>query len=205
MHDLDRLAVVGIIVILINSPPLLAGDALFGDGTNVFGLETSRNVDHAKWRLAVANGELLFVARPRDDPTEARSSSKAVQKTLALQSFNFFKDGAMIRVRNQGGKTEKDDWYLTGDYSTKPPHVIVTKEATKYSRWTLVQAPNTSDPEEGINRYLKNENDQGKDAWLSMEDKGVRYKGGEVWEARKPTLSAEKKAPYYMENTNSGK
>ena len=118
-------------------------------------------------------------------------------------SFRFVKDGAMIRVRTKSGEIEQNGWYLTGDYSTKPPRIIVTKEPTKYSRWTLVEAPNTSDPEEGINRYIRNDNDQGKDAWLSTEDKGVQIKGG--WDVRKPTLSFEKKTLYYVYNPNSGK
>ena len=88
----------------------------------------------------------------------------------------------MLQVRAEPEKRiEKDGWYLTGDYSTKPPRVILTKEPTKFSHWAFVETdktPSCGDPEEGIDRYIKNLNDEGEDAWLVMEDKCVKYKGG---------------------------
>lgn len=63
----------------------------------------------------------------------------------------------------------KDGWYVTADYSTSPPRVIVTKEPTKYSAWQFVRGSQA-----GF-YYIKNENDLGKDAWLGLEDTGKLY------------------------------
>ena len=63
MSDLSLLASVGLAAILAASPPLLAGDALFGGGNNVFGVST-KNEGRAGWILGLANGELVFLAHP---------------------------------------------------------------------------------------------------------------------------------------------
>jgi hypothetical protein len=93
---------------------------------------------------------------------------------------HYFWDGTHLRVRPGDDdksrwskeETAKDGWYVTADYSTKPPRVILTKEPTKDSRWRFVEASR------GSHYYIKNENDRGKDAWLDMEDTGKRYSWG---------------------------
>ncbi|MGD0896797.1 MAG: hypothetical protein ABR915_03105 [Thermoguttaceae bacterium] len=132
-------------------------------------------------------------------------------------------DGTHLRVHpGQDDKLQwskdaiaKDGWYVTGDYSTNPPRVVVTKESTKNSRWSFV--PGTL----WGRYYLKNENDTGTEAWLYLKDTKKRYSvvnyysdshgnrletywEGSVYDA---ILSAEKKIPLIVEDVkaNNGK
>lgn len=82
----------------------------------------------------------------------------------------------------------KCGWYLTADYSTNPPGVILAEKPTKHSRWTITRIGVES-------AYIKNENPSGKDAWLSMEKEGVKTKADgadSVW-LRRPILSFSEK------------
>jgi hypothetical protein len=190
------------LIAFIATSPLLADDEKLFSRSNVFAVETSEQVDHAVWLLGYAsNDKVLFQGRRRGQLTEAHSTTTPAKKKLELLSCHFLKDGAMIIVKAQNHGIEKHGWYLTGDYSTKPPSIVLTEKPTKYSRWTIVDGPHRGDPEEGINKYIKNENDQGKEAWLSMEDKDCE--GGSGF--RKPVLSFEKKTLYYISNPLSGK
>jgi hypothetical protein len=108
-----------------------------------------------------------------------------------LSHVRYVWDGTHLQVqvdRRQWSKEAiaKDGWYVTADYSTKPPRVIVTKEPTKYSQWRFTGA-------KGHQRYyIKNENDFGKDAWLHLEDTGKRYslvdKGLSDLQGNRPSL-----------------
>jgi hypothetical protein len=94
----------------------------------------------------------------------------------------FFWDGGHLQIR-PGEDDEKmwskeaiakSGWYLTADYSTDPPRIIVTETPTAASRWKFV----SSSPERALYSpwYLKNENSPGgKDAWVAMPDRGKRY------------------------------
>ena len=44
--------------------------------------------------------------------------------------------------------SQRYGWYLTADYSTNPPQVVVTQSRTKYSRWTFV--PVSQQPQQEI-------------------------------------------------------
>ena len=103
----------------------------------------------------------------------------------------------------------KVGWYLTADYSTKPPRVILTKEPTVSSRWTFIgQSVSGSS---SVRCYLRNYNDDGKEAWLGMEkiatayckaQKTPAFAGGDVktryWKTFvcKPVLSFTEKTPF---------
>jgi hypothetical protein len=108
---------------------------------------------------------------------------KAVEEgALPLPRFYFvyfYWDGEYLQIRPGGLRKDrwpkeavaKNGWYLTGDYSTDPPRVIVTERATASSRWTFVG----SGP-----WYLKNENGHGgKDAWVALQERGKRYSTSE--------------------------
>jgi hypothetical protein len=89
----------------------------------------------------------------------------------------------------------KDGWYVTADFSTDPPQVILTEKPTKGSQWARVDADYPG-------RYLiKNEYAQGKAVWLTMQKEGKTYHGGI---ARRPILSEEKHRFSFVD-ANSGK
>jgi hypothetical protein len=124
-------------------------------------------------------------------------------------------DGTHLRIRpGQYDEREwskeiiaKDGWYVTADYSTKPPRVILTKEPTEDSRWRFVEASSS-------HYFIKNENSGWKNAWLNLKedttkryssvDKGLsdargnsrnRYWEGSVYEA---VLSPDEKAEFFV-------
>jgi hypothetical protein len=94
--------------------------------------------------------------------------------------MHYFWDGVHLRVRpgndhlNEWSKEEtaKNGWYVTADYSTDPPRVILTKDPTTHSKWRFAATPRRR------HYYIENVNDQGKDAWLSLEDSGKTYSWG---------------------------
>ena len=123
-------------------------------------------------------------------------------------SFGFVRDGSFLRVfiypdvrAKSKEQAATHGWYLTGDYATTPPHVILTKEPSKYSRWTFTKIPKKIGSD-GYYAHIQNENDHGKAAWLSMEQKGVRYKAG--IETLKPILSFKEKLEFYVERLIEG-
>lgn len=154
-------------------------------------IKASRSTEKGTAELCVLGGELRFVSFW----VNGRSPTKPGAPPLPGYAMRFVRDGAHIRVllqKDQPSRSKevaaKDGWYVTGDYSTKPPSVILTKEPTKYSRWEFVS------PRPGGRIYqtcfLKNENDLGTDAWLSMENEGTTYQGGI---AHAPILAVEKR------------
>jgi hypothetical protein len=106
-------------------------------------------------------------------------------------------DPKYVKMEKQAAKK---GWYLSGDYTTDPPRVILTKEATKYSHWKFVDEKYNGD---ATACYLKNENDLHKDAWLLVEKKGTLYKGGV--EVRRFVLSPTEKTQFALEDYPSGK
>jgi hypothetical protein len=100
----------------------------------------------------------------------------------------------------------KDGWYLTADFSTKPPQVILAEKPTKYSRWSFVNHRAPGEPvllsKEGADVFIKNENAPGNAVWLSMEENGKTYRGGI---ARKPILSAEESDYFWIGPADEGK
>jgi hypothetical protein len=87
-------------------------------------------------------------------------------------------DGSYLRIRP--GQSDKDmwskeaiaknGWYVTADYSSKPPRIIVTEKPTLNSTWRFVAAPRWGE------YYLKNENSpEKKDAWLVLEKRDKGY------------------------------
>jgi hypothetical protein len=179
-------------------------------GATIVRIATLEKVDQSVWYLQLINGDLGFWANTRGQASEPNPPSIPIDAGgYSRQNNHFVKVGAMLRVslspeerKRSKEQAAKDRGYLTGDYSTKLPRVILTKEPTKYSRWTFVHIDGNIH-HDGEECYIKNDNDLGKDAWLSLEDKGVHYTGGE--EVRRPTLSFEKKLRFFVEDVNIGK
>jgi hypothetical protein len=129
--------------------------------------------------IKMMDGGLLGI----DKVEEAITAKPSGPPPPKFYYVHYFWDGTHLRVRpgnddkSQWSKEEiaKDGWYVTADYSTKTPRVILTKKPTKYSQWQFIA---TSTPRSML-YFIKNENDQGKDAWLDMEDTGKRYSWGQ--------------------------
>jgi hypothetical protein len=109
---------------------------------------------------------------------EAKSIDKTLPRVPRNPYVEYIWDGSHLRVHStESGKRSqskdaiaKDGWYLTADYSTKPPRVIVTERPTSASTWQFVAAS------EWDHFYLKNENSPDKkDAWLLLEKRDKRY------------------------------
>ena len=92
----------------------------------------------------------------------------------------------------------KHGWYLTADYLASPPQVVLTPTPTDHSRWTLVKADHTYG-----HRYIRNENDLGRAAWLGIAEQGARYEDG--LEAHGVTLSPEQKLLFLVTDLDDGK
>jgi hypothetical protein len=131
---------------------------------------------------------------------EAKSIDKTLPRVPRNPYVQFIWDGRHLRVRpGESDKSQwsqeaiaKDGWYVTADYATKPPRVIVTERPTSASIWHFVAAPKWGD------FYLKNENSpEKKDAWLLLEKRDKRY-----WYADKGFPDLQGKEPdRYWEGT----
>lgn len=113
-------------------------------------------------------------------------------------SLHFVMDGKHLRARvlsedllpseelidvSREKVLEKNGWYVTADYSTNPPQVLLTKEPTQYSQWSIF-------PSRGGQAFgFRNENDLKKDAYLKPADAGFRDAPAD---ACRPVLTPEK-------------
>jgi len=149
------------------------------------------------WSLCFAEGDLHFFTDgatrpPAPDAPDFPNAGGELQVTFLFREdgtrLRFFVPGDRLKLKDQASK---QGWYLTGDYSTDPPSVILTKEPTKYSNWQFLDPVPRVGEDNGKVCYVKNENDRNKDGWLYFEGNGTVYKHSE--ELRKPILSHDKK------------
>jgi hypothetical protein len=115
-------------------------------------------------------------------------------------SASFVVDGARLRVlvdkdqlERSKVQADKDNWYLTADYSTPSPRVILTKVPTKSSHWRFVDAKFSGD---AYLTFIWNENEQGKGGWLTMGNVVKAYRDGTLREA---ILSSDKKTRFELD------
>ncbi len=146
------------------------------------------------WNLEVVGGEVMFVcggSYERDLPP------------LPASSYAFVPEGEYVRARTtelpEGPRRRnklkekellgKDGWYLTADYSTEPPGVVLAAKPTAASRWRFLRTRAVT----GETYYhIRNVNDAGKEAWLCVQEgKEKRYVEGDV---RKPILCSDEMA-----------
>lgn len=184
MHTLSGLAAVGTLLFL--AAEVVSGDDyadLEQGKLKLRMLIISRRSDTTQPVLTCVGGVpyFKFWTRSTNDPRlpVARGESSRL----------FEKRGELLRLYGDATPAgiAKDrlnyGWYLSADYSIEPPQVTLTKEPTKYSRWSYIPAGNGR-------YYVKNENDLGKDAWLTMAKDGMEMNtGGGVALLRKPILS----------------
>jgi hypothetical protein len=193
----------------------------------IVAIEMAGDINNSSWHMMVVKSDVVFWPEWRIEKPGAKRIRSHFPKYCVLF---FYRDGAMLRLKvkkdhlrimatkKKAGTPEhskedpiakeiqeiidKDGWYLSGNYSTDPPRVVLTKKPTKYSRWSFLKTPKYYGSD-GYSCFFKNENDLGKEAWLYFEEKGTRDKKG--IELHKAILSPKKKVPYYLQDVNSGK
>lgn len=162
--------------------------------------------------LYVLGGDLMFVARfvngerpggPGDPPLPDHSLAFRVHDGMIRAKIEPLGDP---NDQDKSGSAEllaKDGWYVTADFSTDPPRVVLTEEPTDHSRWTFVSIYDSIGDGrlDGAN-FIKNEGAHGQAVWLSMEEGGETYRG---FVARRPLLSTKKKDYYWIGPYNEGK
>jgi hypothetical protein len=170
--------------------------------------------------LCIADGELYFWADR--NPTAADVHSMAEIPKLSDSGFwnDFHRVGETLRVdipkdrHDQMRKSAaKDGWFLTADYSTKPPRVVLTKAETKYSHWVFVRAGHPAIGGREADCFVRNENDLGKPAWLDVGKSGGVFKSRPALLTnssttaffRMPILSFERRAKFEIGDPNDGK
>lgn len=183
-------------------------------GMRIFNRGSVNKEETPKEELCVLDGDLMLVAfrvygqspGGPNDPPLPHYSLRFVLESLVTVRRDGLAATAKLRVKLAPRPTNlehnyskallaKDGWYVTADFSTDPPQVILTERPEKGSRWALVDA-------DVPGRYLiKNEDAAGKAVWLTMEKEGKTYRGGI---ARKPILS-EQKDRYWIGDADSGR
>jgi hypothetical protein len=126
------------------------------------------------------------------------SNDTKLPKIQTYSGFLFEKtDGTLRLFGEDPRRTERatmTGWYLTADYTTMPPQVILSELPTKHSRWTFI--PVNASPR---NRryYIKNERDGRKEAWLAVGEAGMLMNFGKgVANFRKPIISFGEPPPF---------
>jgi hypothetical protein len=208
----------GFVFLYLCAPRLAADDAIFNGSDPltiglIFGEPLADARDASISVLCVAGGGLYFAAHR--NPTIADAPMGADIPKLDDTSLwnDFHRVGKTIRVdipedrRGQMKKSAaKDGWFLTADYSAKPPRVVLTKEEGKYSHWLFVHINNPPIGGNDSNCFVRNENDLGKPAWLAIEKGGVfRETRLSTFILRKPILSFDTKTKFDIGNPDDGK
>jgi hypothetical protein len=171
-----------------------------------------------QWFLSVVNGELAFSAPARNgSPTPnapsvpvdmfGKSGLPRITTRFTLEPGNWHTaNPATIRVvvdRELRARSKelaaRHGCYLTADYSTDPPRVILTEKAERYSHWRFEK---TGGGDEGFDAFIENENDRGKRAWLSMEEKDTIYNYTENGRISKGGVALRKLVLSYRKEMN---
>ena len=194
------------ILLLLTASSVLGQDSDVLNANHAYTIRSGGVDGKRTGMLSITDGKLCFyTVAPK--ATTPSSDTPLVPKVPDF-SFGFVRDGSFLRVfiyadmRDKSKElAAKHGWYLTGDYSATPPKVILTQEPTKYSHWTFITIPKKTHSD-GYYAHIKNENDLKKNAWLTMEEKGVRYKAR--IEALQPILSFKEELEFYVEDLNEG-
>ena len=88
-------------------------------------------------------------------------------------------DGSHLRIRpGEADKRmwskdaiAKNGWYVTADYTTDPPRVIITEAPTAGSIWRFVAVSIRDE------YYIRNQGRPGKEAWLILQPRQTLYRG----------------------------
>jgi hypothetical protein len=187
---------------LLATSPILDQDRLVLSLDHAVTIRLRAKVE--QW-LSVVDGRLRFSSWPSRQPGPATPWAGTLLDHTPESSFGFIPDGPFLRVYVDAERRAaaaaiagKHGWYLTADYSASPPEVVLTRGPTKDSRWTLVKADHTYG-----HRYIRNDNDLGRAAWLGIEEPSVRYQCG--LETAAATLSLEKRLLFVVVDLDDGK
>ena len=138
--------------------------------------------EHHAGALAVVDGQVAFVtiangritAKPGCAPLPDWSDEFVRHgQTLCVKMHPRTLDNAR-RVKGDYSKEllAEDGCYVTADYSTSPPRIVLTEKPTKNSLWSWSLVPRTGTVAyTSENYYIKNENDLGKETWLARGHK----------------------------------
>jgi hypothetical protein len=158
--------------------------------------------------LCLLDGQLGFLVQqdPRRTNPDLAVVSADTRKTSTTTyphesiSTSFLIDGSSVRVLVSSDQrvhskvqSEQANWYLTADYTTTPPRVILTKEPSKSSRWRFIDAKFSGD---AFLSFIWNENDQGKGGWLAFGKVIKAYGDGTL---REPILSSDEKKRFQLD------
>jgi hypothetical protein len=196
MNTSSLFRVIGLPMVLVSSLVFAADGTLLGSKKIIRIATTDRP---RWWTLVLCDGNLGFYGLA-SIPPGPNAPLIPVDNSRPRIVVRFTRDGATLQIYIAEDEralsqvqVQEHEWFLTGDYATTPPSVILTKEPTKYSRWTFVNKSETRSSEGG-RAYIKNENDLGKEAWLSVDGKGIVFRQG--WEIRQPILSFDCKTEF---------
>jgi hypothetical protein len=153
----------------------------------------NRPRSHPKF-LTVVKSRLRFVQAGEGSPAKPGGSDLSVEDCNCV----FVLDGSTLRVRivpPEGRPRETlskrllamEGWYVTADYSTKPPSIVLAEKPTRYSRWLFIDA--RAAPSEGRCYFIKNENNREQNVWLGVESDDKTSNRGYV---RRPILHSKK-------------
>ena len=150
-----------------------------------------------QWYLGLLDGRVGYYAELSDVKDAPNLPTFPSDKGGTRVAFRWLRTGDTFRIdvtqeqrEETRAQAEKHHWFLSAKYTEKSGEVVLTEEETKYSHWQFLDE-NLDLGAEVPQYHIKNVNDLGKDAWLGMESKGVRFKGH--IEIRKPILLFEKK------------
>ena len=125
-----------------------------------------------EWRLKVGDGDLFFVLNTPGRSDDNNLPILRREGPEAGITWRFAQDSTFLRFYAPPPERQALDKlraahgaYVTADYSTKPPRVVLTKKPTKYSRWILEEKRFAGG---GYRAYIRNDNDLGKDSWLTI-------------------------------------
>jgi len=173
-------------------------------------LVISASSEHPRggWLLGFIDDGLAFELTGREETREDDLKLPAFpiedRMMLATYRFLYSKDNDTLQLEVGSGRgklREYNLWYLTATYNDKGGDVSLSKEEVKHSKWKFV--PTGKHSGEVTYYYIRNVNDLGKSAWLTVGDVKKHYKGGIV--TRKARLSFDEKQEFGIEDAESGR
>lgn len=163
--------------------------------------------------LSVLDGEVWFrdfAKSPRDTLHAYEQAIKTFRQELTVKSLTsiwryrdehliaYFPHEERVAGRYVPGVEGK---YLSADYSTLPPRVVLTATATEASRWELTPVEDAQLVETRARadaKYVRNFNRGKHDAWLALSKNEYVRDPVQLYSLTEPILSFEQKTPFHL-------
>ena len=111
----------------------------------------------------------------RSCPLSRRTMGRGAQRLRSI-GMGTSSDCALMRISKPHPRFKpKRTAGIWPKYDERGGAVELSKESTKYSRWEFIRAGGERG-QEVEHYYIRNINDLGKDAWLSMNSSGTRFR-----------------------------